>query len=125
MPELSIPRGLYVDRGDPGASDFTTATLTTDGLFHDLDLSAIVPKGATAVSIFAYVRDGAVNSSVRFRKKGNVGTYAINFISTQAINVAIGGLCVVALDENAIIEYAAANLVFINLSLTVLGWWLP
>jgi len=43
--------GGFVDRGDPAADDYTQATLTSDGTYYDLDLSAIVPAGASRFTI--------------------------------------------------------------------------
>ncbi len=122
--EVSRSTAGYVDRGDPVAQDFDDADLTTDGAWHDLDLSSIVPNGAIAVALRLSVKDGAVDSRVRFRKNGNSNTANVAQIRTQVIDLFINADLKVGCDSNRVIEYWASSLAFTNIDITVKGWWI-
>lgn len=113
----------YHDRGDPASVDFQVGDLVTDGTWRDLDLSSIVPVGATAVSLKVALQDDAVNSAVLFRKNGNSNIFTSPAIDTQVANVTIRSNLIVSCDTNRIIEYNASNLTFTTINITVLGWW--
>lgn len=115
----------YVDRGDPATYDFTEATLTTDGTWNDLNLSAIVPAGAVAVHFYLQIKDDAVSSYLLFRKNGNAEDVNIAGFRTQVADVWFEGNFVVACDSNRVIEHKGANLAFTNINLAVKGWWIP
>ena len=50
------PSSLWVDRGPTPAADFDETGLTIDAAVHDLDLSAIIPAGATWVLLSVMVQ---------------------------------------------------------------------
>ncbi|GAH04535.1 unnamed protein product, partial [marine sediment metagenome] len=79
--------GGFNDRGDPATDDANEGNLTTDGEWHDLDLSSIAPAGTTAVLLRVSVQDDAASSYVVFRKNGNSNSYANALIRTQVANV--------------------------------------
>jgi hypothetical protein len=114
---------VFENRGDPAAADFTQVDLTTDGSWHELDLSGIVPVGAKAVLLTFGIVDNAANSIFRFRKKGNVNIVNITEARTQVANVAIYTMAVCAVDEERKIEYYGSNVVFTGIAITVSGWW--
>jgi hypothetical protein len=89
-----------------------------------LDLSGIVPSNAVAVSLYVRAQDDATASFIFFRKNGNSNAYATPGLRTQAANVRNDNNVVVACDSNQVIEYFAANVTWIDLDITVLGWWL-
>lgn len=112
------------DRGDPAAADFTLATpLTTDGAYHDLDLSSIVPAGAKMVCLRVLVEDNAAGSYVRFRKNGNTNDLNYGEIYTQVSGVLNSADIIVACDVNRVIEYKATSTTFTGISITVKAWW--
>jgi len=114
----------YVDRGDPAVMDFLVGDFTTDGVWQDLDLSAICPAGARAVHIWGYMKNVAANREMRFRKKGNVNE--INIL-VQYIQVANQDLCFdgrVELDAARFIQYRATNCAWATIRLAVRGWWI-
>lgn len=119
-----IGKGLcFVDRGDPATRDFTTANFTADDLWHDLDLSAIVPALAKAVLIYTSTRDNIAGQRIIFRKNGNTNSQAIAVNREKVANLYNEEDQIVACDANRIIEYRASNVVWTTLYLTVKGWW--
>jgi len=110
----------YVDRGSAATVDFTTSDFTKDGNYHDLDLSALVPVGAT----FAYLSVTAqpdAGGAVIIQAKGYAGHYnaiRLNGQSGQTDN-AIG---FVKLDENRLIEYYVGPIAWSVIDVTVCGW---
>lgn len=114
----------YVDRGDPAARDYAIGDFTADGTWRDLDLSSIVPAGAVAVALSVIIQDDAVNSTFQFRKNGNSNTAVAAVARTLIANVIQYQDLFVACDANRVIEYSATNLAWINLDVTVKGWWI-
>ena len=71
--QVSIPGGgsgpadKFVRRGDPATPDFELGDLTTDGSPHTLDLSSIIPVGATSVLLGGLIDpNGVASGSVIF-----------------------------------------------------------
>lgn len=115
----------FVDRGDPAAWDKQVGDFTTDGAYHDLDLSAIVPAGATAVLISGYIQDDAINSYLAFRKNGNAQAKIQAVVRTQVIDNPMDFCFIVACDVNRVIEYVGAAVTFTAINFVVSGWWIP
>lgn len=115
----------YVDRGDPNDHDFTLVNFTTDWTWRDLDLSAIVPAGATAVDLRIVVIDDAIGSRFQLRKNGNVNVHNVLSTRTLVIDLAIDIVAIVSCDVGRKIEYRASNLTFSAINITVKGWWIP
>jgi len=116
---------VYVDRGDPANYDFTVGDFTCDGNWHDLDLSSIVPSGATCVDLKIVVMDDAAGSYFAIRENGN--TNSRNSLSTTTFvadirNYVSGSI---KCDENRIIEYMTTNTTFSNIDFLVRGWVMP
>ena len=114
----------FVDRGDPTGVDVTVSSLTTDGTWRDLDLSAIVPAGAKGIIIKVGVTDDAAVSVVQFRKNGNANAFVTAVNVTQVANVPIQGLNIVACDSGRVIEYMTTNTTFTTINITVMGWFM-
>lgn len=119
-----VGTGKFVDRGDPSAYDFTTASFTTDGTWRNLDLSSLVPSGALAVLIKVLVQDDAAQSLFVLRKDGNVNDKSAAGLYTQVANIYFSGLIVVPLPSTRIIEYLATNTVWDVIYIAVMGWWI-
>lgn len=110
-----------VDRGDPSAWDYTQTSLTTDGTWRDLDLTAITTANANFVMLEIQVKDDAVGMTVAFRKKGHTQGYTVKQVFTQVANQFIQqGLVVPA--NNGVIQYYGSNTTFANINLIVSGW---
>lgn len=114
----------YTDRGDPAAYDWTLAELIEDGAYHDLDLSAIVPAGAKAVSLFVLYKASATAMAVRFRKNGNTNANNRGQVTSAVANLPITGDITVACDNNRVIEYFLSSPQTTLCIITVKGWWM-
>jgi hypothetical protein len=113
---------LVSDRGDPSAADFTEATLTTDGAWHDMDLSTIVGATAKYVVLRVSVYDDAIDSYLRFRKNGNTNEYNSPIVRTQVANCWNDATFIVPLDTGRVIEYKGSNVAFGSIIIVVSGW---
>jgi len=113
----------FVDRSDPAAWNFTLADFTTDGNWHELDLSGIIPANAKAAALSLMVADDVVNSSVRLRRPGQTYDYNCSEIVTMVADTPIVGDFVTALSDNRKIEYRTSPVTFNGIILTVKGWW--
>ena len=108
----------------PTADDFTLPNFITDGQWHDLNLSTIVPTGAKAVLFLICITDNVVGSVMRLRKKGQADEYNIALMRTQAINIPIDSCELVECDVNRIIQYNFSNTVWTAVDMVVRGWWM-
>lgn len=113
----------FHDRGNANYYDVLTASLTTNGAWHDLDLSAIIPNNTTAVVLSVLVKDDAVGSTIQFRKNGNTAIYNRSFTVTQVADVYSVATIIVPCDEDGIIEYLATNTTWTEILITVVGWF--
>ena len=107
----------------PTADDFTLPNFITDGQWHDLTLSAIVPAGAKAVLFLICITDNVAGSVMRLRKKGQTDEYNITLMRTQVINSTIDYCELVECDVNRIIQYNFTNTVWTAIDMVVRGWW--
>lgn len=122
---VSTAGDVLVDRGDPADYDFTTGNFTTDDNWHDLDLSSIVPSGATWVKVKVVFTDDAVDSYLALRKNGNTNTRVSLSNKVRVANKTHYITGFVPCDSNRVIEYIATNTTFTTISLVVTGWVLP
>lgn len=114
---------MFVDRGDPASYDYTLVSLTTDGSWHDLDLSSIVPAGAKAVLLVGHVEGAGTDWAIFVRKKGQTNEINHGEMETLRANVERCRLMICAIDVNRIIQYKADNQAWTTLDLAVRGWW--
>jgi len=121
--EIGIPP-CFIDRGDPTIWDYTKAHFTTDGAWHEFDLSAIVPAGAVAVLFLLRIQDDATDSYYCFRRNGNTRTYNCSRGGTWVANVFGYADHVCPLSSDRKIDYLFKNVVFTNIDFVVKGWWL-
>jgi hypothetical protein len=114
----------YVDRGDPSSVDFTLSSFTTDGDWHDLNLSSIVPANASFVKAAILINDGGVANNIRFRKKGNINNRVSPVITIQVASISMTVDFTVPCDSDRVIEYLASSTTWTNIKLTVQGWFI-
>jgi len=114
---------MYVDRGDPASYDFAKTDLTIDGAWHDLDLSAIVPKTARAVLLVGHVEGNAVDWEIEFKKYGQTNDINHGGMETLRANVERCRIMIVAMDNNQKVQYKVDNQNWTTLDLAVRGWW--
>jgi hypothetical protein len=114
----------FIDRGDPAASDFVVGALTTDGAWHDLDISAIVPSNAKAVLIRMSALTTTAQRVITLKKKGNTNSFNGSRMYTQVVSALITGDFVCPIGTDGLLEYLATNAIWSTLSIVVKGWWL-
>lgn len=114
----------YINRGDPAAYDFLTPFFVMDGLWHDLDLSGIVPAAAAnhLVDLRVLIADTFVGRSILIREKGNVNDINATEIWTQEAGEANDVDTEVMLDANRVLEYKMLWTVSV-VQVVVRGWW--
>lgn len=112
------------DRGDPAGVDFAQGVLVNDVAWNDMDVSGIVDAGSEWFEFRLYIRDGAVGSTVRFRKNGNVNTDAVQSLRTQVANAFNDAQFRVFLDSNGKCEIACTPKPgdFTNIAITVTAY---
>jgi len=116
--------GFFVDRGDPLAWDFTVGDFTDDNAWHDLDLSSIVPAGATSVLVKVNLESLQIEKKFELRRKDNASGYNTLAIWTQFSNVRIGGVFLVPCNANRVIQYLANPATWSLINVNVNGWFL-
>lgn len=115
---------IFADRGDAAGYDKQVGDFTTNGSWQDLDLSSIVPAGASAVSMILSLEDNLVGSWIMFRKKGNSNFYNRALARTQVANINLDVDLMVFCDSNRVIQYNGFNTTFTGINLTVKGWFI-
>lgn len=120
---IGIPP-VFIDRGDPFLPDFAIGDLTLDATWHELDLSAIVPEGASCVALNIAVFNNFINKSFEVRTLGKVNHYNLGGVITQVANLANMGDVQVHPDSDRKIEYLATAGGWFVVNITVKGWWL-
>lgn len=115
--------GVFVDRGDPAAKDFTHADLTQDNTWRDLDLSGIVGANEALVLLRVILYDNVAQTRIRFRKNGNSNEHNIASVFVSSANQYVTQDCLMVCDSAGKIEYQSSTTInFVYL--TVAGWWL-
>ena len=117
-------KSLYVDRGDPAAMDFIVSDLTTDGSWHELDLSSIVPAGAHAVNMRLAIADNLTNEVLNIREKSNTNNINLLTVKTQVANLVNYTSGIVTCDNDRKIEYNASNTTWTYIGIVVGGWFI-
>lgn len=120
---IGIPP-TFIDRGDAFAWDWTKFTIDDDGTWKTWDLSGIIPVEATAVSIQTWIVINAVNEKVRFRPGAAYGTEAEAGSITQVGNIGLINDFTVAVGPNRTIQYNVTNAAWLQLNISIKGWWL-
>lgn len=115
-------KSLYTPRGEPGAPDWTGASLTHDGVPHDLNTSAIVPAAALMVHLAVYLLTNNANKSIILFQKGTAGAYNRIFLRSILANIPLAHTGFVPLDANKLFSYISNNYVTGTLQITVCGW---
>lgn len=116
----------YVDRGDPDAYDFTVVTFSQVPIWHDLDLSAIVPAGAKSVLFTLQMNADAVGKYFYLRKKGQVEGKNVSLTYTQVADIPTAADIICAVDEDRKVQYLISpenDYEYSVMNLTVKGWW--
>ena len=118
----------YVDRGDPATWDWietgSKAVLNTDGNWHDLDLSGIVPAEAAGKLVHIRYWMQHANAGQAFYVRLNGRTNSCNAdgdVTAGTTGLAFGSWWILC-DANRVIEYMGTNTSFNNIYLSIRGW---
>jgi hypothetical protein len=104
--------------------DFTQNTLITDGNWHTLDLSGIVPFGAKAVLIRAMVQQPLAGYVLYLNPNGDTNVNTASAITSLAPNIQSYNDLAVILDDNRKIYFKSLqNSNYTGIGLTISGWW--
>ena len=103
--------------------DFLTGDFTTDGNWHDLDLSAFVPADSTGVLLRVQINDNLISQRIRIRNKTDPSAANASECLTQVANTFICYDIICPLDSTRIIEYNASNVVWGTIQVIARGWW--
>lgn len=114
---------MYVDRGDPANYDFDKTDLTTDGAWHELDLSAIITEQAKAVLIAVATKGGATGWNIVLKKNGNSNNINHASVQTKLVATTENGSIIVSPDIDRKIEYRIDNQAWTLIKMGVRGWW--
>lgn len=114
----------YIWRGDPAVPDFTIVDFTTDGLWHILDLSAIVPLGVRLVHFNLLLNAAAGNQTFSIMRNGQAFNNNASTTVAQAVGLTIGQDGWVQPDENGLITYMGLAGPWNGIELTVRGWFI-
>lgn len=113
----------FVDRGDPAAFDFSVVDFTTDGVWHSLDISSIVPEGASAVVIRTRIFDNLSGQYFVLRRHGLANDICTFVSRTYVASAFIDGLAVISLDSSRLVDYRCSNTVWSSIDIVVNGWF--
>lgn len=114
----------FFNRGDAVAKDFSIGNFTADNAWHDLDLSGIIPENAKAVLCRIRLRSTAISSIARFRTKGFVGNDNQAQPGIMVADLMHWYDIIVLPDADRIVEYRMSAGFWVNIDLTIGGWWL-
>lgn len=124
MEAAGFLKAAYIDRGTHPASDFVLGDLVVDGVFHDLDLSSIVPVGAKGVNIHIPAKSTVITDVFYLKPKSHPVTFASCTIRPQIANHITCIRRAFAIDSDRIMEYRFTGVGWNYIRLTVKGWWL-
>ena len=113
----------FYGRGDIAAVDFSLSSLTTDGAYHNLDLSLIIPNGTVAVLLRVALVDDAAGSYILFRKKGDANVHRVMVVRSQVANIWTDADGIMPIGESKKLQYQTSNLTFSDMLIVVKGWW--
>ena len=121
---FSRPAGTtFVSRGDFDAYDFTVGSFTTDGLWHTLDLSGIVPRNTFAVKIELSLLAFEAESATFWKAKGIINDMNMVLCRTIIANKEISFYFVCFCSALQQIEYNIENTTWTKITLSIQGWF--
>jgi len=123
LDEIGIPP-VYIHRGDPDAWDFLKGAFTRDLNWYPLDLSSIVPAGASAVNLRCFSFTSIVNPYIMFARHAVIHGYNLHSHDTPISGLGSNSTFTIGIDPDRLIQYAMADAGIIAVDLLVCGWWL-
>lgn len=120
---LSRKPGLkYVNRAEQAAYDYTDATLTADGAWHTLSLSAIIPANAKLVLLRVGASRSLAGQYFRVSKVGQTNSFSCVNVATQVANIINEQTALVDCTGSQI-QYWLTTGTWAAVRLLVLGWF--
>ena len=121
---FSRPSGhKFVSRGDPSVVDFDKDDLTSDGGYHDLDLSAIIPKNTKLILLRVKCESSLGTLDLMVRKKGNTNEINSDYNIIAITDVPSYQTLLVVPNNDRVIEYKTTFGTYTVLNITVGGWF--
>lgn len=118
------PSGVkFYSRGDPASFDFGQGDLSTDGNWHTLDLSAIIPIGKPVVRLFVQLNDDTLGTSVKFRSTNIVNNINMTHLNVRIVNQDLNYRVMIQADADGKISYWTSAIAFSKLNIAVCGWF--
>jgi len=114
----------YRDRGNCGGPDHHLATLVRDNAWHDLDLSAIVPDGANCIAFNLRLRAAVTGKTFRLRNKAVTTEEPRAMTSVYPAGLNCWFDMFIGCNADRVIQYRMSTDPWLNVELTVKGWWL-
>ena len=113
----------YVHRGNPTAYDYDQRTLTHDGAWHTLDLSAIIPANAKLVHLRLGVSDTTTPHLFKVAKTGVRAGYAMVCLAVHVPYIVTETDALVDCTGQQV-DYWTNGSDNLTLRIVVLGWFL-
>lgn len=116
----------FVKREDRDEFDFEDDDFIADVTWRSLDISHIVPEGATAIAIFVWVDAEGIDKMLKFAPYGYTGHYNGAYCLTQVAGQPIGYDCIVGMTVERKINYICSvdgALPWELKGMTIKGWW--
>ena len=119
---LAETKATFVDRGVPPSDDFISASMNGDGMWNDLDISAIVPVAAKSVFISVELKFTIAGSAISFRRYGDTGDFSDIDCSSQVNDHSMTVVICVPLTGNGLIQYCFMDVVCTYVKGYIIGW---
>ncbi|GAI28680.1 unnamed protein product [marine sediment metagenome] len=103
--------------------DFQLSDLTQDGNWYNMDLTALVPAGATQVKFQLTYRTANIADRFMMREKGNFNTWNIASLRPHAPNQYRDYIFLVTPNADRFVQYRFVGTDCNFLRMTVCGWW--
>lgn len=114
----------FVNRGSLSGFDFTVSNFTLNSSVRTLDLSAIVPAGATAVLLNVWGKCATAGKEVQFYKYGG-SLYNSLMIVAQVSNITSSVRGIIACSSDRKISYrATTSATWADMNVNVCGWFI-
>lgn len=113
----------FVDRGDVAAWDAPAGGWITDGEYHELDFSSIIPKNTKLIILRGEAITISANALIQFKTAGNIQNFNSTGFWTQAEALFNLFDLFVSPNNEGKIEYKIDDVVWIQLDFVIGGWF--
>ncbi len=117
--DLTLDTDIMVD-----TDVYYVGSFKTDGGTYELDMSSIIPSGATVIALVATLANTATKKYIAIRKKGQANWLNRFVIRSQDSGTDNDINAVLSCASDRVFEYFTSDSTFLNITLTVMGWWI-